>query len=92
MSEQTANNPSVVRLVKTADLRAILAETAAERDNRGARSERLAIRISPETLQDLTDLGEALGLRGGVSQRLMMPDIIKVAISTATLAVLGDAE
>lgn len=81
--------PEKMHTVSASTMKAIVKETELERTNRGSRSERIAVRISPETLAEMHELADALGMRSASSDRVLLPDVIKAAVATTHCAVNG---
>lgn len=82
-------HPKKVSAVTVETLSDIIAEAEGEREDRGSRSERIAMRVSPETLEDIKELANTLGMRSTASDRVMLPDVIKVAVALANQTVNG---
>ena len=68
----------------------IIANTRAERAIKSSREERIALRISPETLDAINAIADTLSLKHSTTRRILLPDVVKIAVDTLN-RVVNDA-
>lgn len=80
--------PDALSPISVADVTEIVEEVETERGTKGSRTERIAIRLSQSTVDDIHRIADKLGMRNATTDRIMLPDVIQTAV--ATMATLLD--
>lgn len=75
--------PDKINKLSTADIADIVAAVTHERATTNSRNERVAVRVSNETLDAFHTVADKLGMRSVTADRVLLPDVLQFALLAA---------
>lgn len=79
----TFTKPAQLNKLTVAHINSLLDEVTAERSTSRSREDRVAIRVSKETILAMQSVADKLNMRSATSDRVMLPDVLHFAIILA---------